>query len=338
MLARPGGIGRIGATARRFAAPDGFEPVPIPTPSITKTSASGDVLSFSIDGAGYLLGYYIRLQLAGNSSFTTDYPGEDDIRDDDRILTIEDFTDDDLNGTVEMNALDPLIGQNAGLAYLRICYGQETADGLDREWGPWSNVISDTVVLLSPSTLDAASKNGFIDLSGGDLTASTQIVGVGAETGARSTQLRSGKGYFEVKINSHSQADRILVGVCNASYTPSGYGKVGANGAQIRADGPVYDGTGGFVSSPYSGIADNDIIGIHYDTAAGKWWPSKNATQYGNPAAGTGGFNLPAGMASLYALIQLIPVGSGPSNSATINFGATAFAGVGPAAGFSAMI
>lgn len=313
-------------------------PTPIPTPAITKTSASGDVLSFSIDGAGYLIGYYIRLQLAGASNFTTNYPGEGALRDDYRILTIEDFTDDDLNGTVEMNALSGLVGQNAGLAYLRICYGQEALDGLSIDWGTWSNVISDTVVLLSPSTLDAASKNMFIDLSGGDLTASTQIVGVGAETGARSTQLRSGKGYFEVKINSFSQGDRILVGVCNTSYTPSGYGKVGVNGAQIRADGPVYDGTGGFVSSPYSGIANNDIIGIHYDTGAGKFWPSKNATQYGSPAAGTGGFDLPAGMTSLYALIQLIPVGSGPSNSATINFGATAFGGVGPASGFSAMV
>ena len=48
-------------------------------------------------------------------------------------------------------------------------------------------------------------------------------------------------------------------------------------------------------------MATGKIIGIAFDTTAGKFWPAVNNAYSGAPAAGTGGFALPTGALQVMA-------------------------------------
>lgn len=308
----------------------------IPTPAITKTSASGATLTFSVDAIPYVVGYYWNIQLAGSSDFLTSYPTEGAIRDEQRIVTIEDLTDDDVDGTIELDPFTSLINQKAGLAYLRIRLGRDADDGLSIEWGAWSNTITDTVVILAASTFDGTAKNSFITLSSGNLVMTSQVVNVGAAGKARITQSRTGKRFAQFTVAGTVSGGTFL-GVSNSSHDYTSFGSTpgtGANkGSGIGHDGSVNtngSNTGGVTAAWGAG----DIISVAFDTAAGKVWYGRTAsggstiTWNGDPAAGTGGFS-PTDMDVWFGWAAA-QINDSSSRNVTFNGGATSFVGTIP--------
>lgn len=331
-----GHVSRWTAAASGAEAPPDFEPDPIPTPAITKTSASGSTLAFSIDAIPYVVGYYWQLQLAGSSDFLTDYPEEADIRDEQRIVTISDLTDDDLDGTIETDPFAILDNQKAGEAHARLRLGRDADDGLSIEWGDWSNTISDTVVLLAPSTFDATAKNSFITLSNGNLTMANQVVNVGAAGKARLTQSRTGKRFSQFTIGGTPSAG-TFIGVSNSAHDYTSFGSTPGTGAN-KGSGIAHDGSastnGSSTSSVTPAWAAGDIVSVAFDTAAGKVWYGHTAsggsaiTWNGDPAAGTGGFS-PTDMDVWFGWAGA-QINDSSSRSVTFNGGASAFVGTIP--------
>lgn len=316
---------------------------PIPTPTVAKDSAAGDPLAFSIVGAGYLVGYYVQVDMAGSSDFTAPYPTEATIRSEYRILTVEDFTDDDLDGTVEMDAFAALTNQKAGTAYLRIRYGQEADDGLSIEWGDWSNSITDTVVVLSPSTFDAVNKHANITLSNGNLTATNTLTNVGAAGKVRVTQSRVNKRFCQFTITA-IPASNMSIGMSPGAHAWSTLtnppGSAGSPaGISLNQGGAVTNG-GITTSGVTAAFAANDIYTMAFDTATGKIWFGRTAaggstiTWNGDPIAATGGFT-PSGMTDWFAF-ALLQITNTNQRSITFNGGASAFVGTAAlvAAGF----
>ena len=119
----------------------------LPQPIITRTSAVGAQLRFSIATTGYIIGYYWRVQVAGNAAFTTPLSAEGAIRDGRRIVTITDTTDDDLDGIIETDPFDEItLTMPAGATFVRICLCRESSDGLSFVDGMWSNYVNTTIV------------------------------------------------------------------------------------------------------------------------------------------------------------------------------------------------
>lgn len=323
----------IGGVSDTFSATTEAE---IPTPAITKTSASGGILRFSVNALPYVVGYYWQLQLAGSSDFLTNYPEEAAIRDEQRIVTISDLTDDDVDGTIELDPFASLINQKAGLAYLRIRLGRDSAAGLSIDWGAWSNTISDTVVILSASTFDAANKSANITLSNGNLTATNTLTNVNNVNHVRVTQSRSGKRFAQYTITA-IPASSMRAGVTwsgfNWSSTGGDPGSGTIPGAILAQNGTVLR-NGGQTTGVTPAWAVNDIISMAFDTATGKLWFGYTAaggsviTWNGDPAAGTGGFT-PSGMDVWFPMAGL-QITNTHQRAITFNGGASAFVGTVP--------
>ncbi|OWQ95727.1 hypothetical protein CDQ92_13160 [Sphingopyxis bauzanensis] len=310
----------------------------IPTPAITKTSASGDIITFSVDAIPYVVGYYWNLQIAGDSGFTTNYPTEGAIRDETRIVTIEDLTDDDVDGTVELDPFTSLDNQKAGAAYLRIRLGRDSDDGLSIDWGAWSNTITDTVVVLTPTTFDASAAYSGTVLTNGNLTATSRSQNTGQHGKVRVTQSRTGKRFFQMTLDA-MPSTVVVFGVGPSTY---GWTALNANypgtvatpdGISLSQGGVVLN-NGASTSSVTPTLAAGAIVSIAFDTTAGKVWYGYTApagstiTWNGDPAAGTGGFS-PAGMTDWYAYASML-VKSTDQRQVTFNGGASAFVGTIP--------
>lgn len=308
----------------------------IPTPAITKTSASGGILRFSVNALPYVVGYYWQLQLAGSSDFLTNYPEEAAIRDEQRIVTISDLTDDDVDGTIELDPFASMVNQKAGTAHLRIRLGRDADNGLSIEWGAWSNTITDTVVLLAASTFDSTAKNSFIALSNGDLTASSSLADVGASGNVRLTQSRTGKRFCQFTVTALPAAG-MFIGVGASTNNWTGFGNTPGSGANAGSD-LAHDGSsrtnGSTTSSVTPAWATGDIISMAFDTVAGKVWYGRTAsggstiTWNGDPAAGTGGFS-PTGMDVWFGWAAL-QITLTAQRVVTFNGGASAFVGTIP--------
>ncbi len=156
--------------------------------------------------------------------------------------------------------------------------------------------------------LDSANKAAGLTISGASGKTGTGTGGGGKQKVRSNLVLPTGKGYFEVRYDTHA-AD-IAVGLVKASYTDyantldpynlgdqtiamivePGYADVrGPSGFLIPITGDVGGGGAGI------------IIQIAYDTAAGKMWPGINNAYSGNPSAGTGGYTIPTG--AIHALV-----------------------------------
>lgn len=323
----------IGGVSDTFSATTEAE---IPTPAITKTSASGEVITFSANALPYVVGYYWNIQLAGSSDFLTNYPTEGAIRDEQRIVTMEDLTDDDVDGTIELDPFASLINQKAGLAYLRIRLGRDSDDGLSIDWGAWSNTISDTVVILSPSTFDTANKSANITLSNGNLTATNNLSNVGNVQHVRVTQSRTGKRFCQFTITAiptSSMRAGVTWSGFNWSSTGGDPGSGTIPGAILAQNGTVLR-NGGQTTGVTPAWAVNDIISMAFDTATGKLWFGYTAaggsviTWNGDPAAGTGGFT-PSGMDVWFPMAGL-QITNTHQRAITFNGGASAFVGTVP--------
>lgn len=144
--------------------------------------------------------------------------------------------------------------------------------------------IPSLIVPASPVTWDSASDVGG-SLSSGDLvfTSSAYFHGV------RTSSAPSGKSYARIQISGFPA--RCNVGVCTASQdlasTTLGTDTIAFRGSTTSVfKGGVYQADGvAFTSGDHADIA--------MDTAAGKVWIGRNGAWFsGDPASGTGGFNL----------------------------------------------
>ncbi len=116
----------------------------LPQPILTQTNAPGSPPTFNIAVSGYIIGYYWNIQVASDLAFTTALSGEGAIRDGERSVTLEDTTDDDLDGFVEADPFDELASLPDGPTKVRIRLGRDDDEGI--LWGLWSNIISEVIV------------------------------------------------------------------------------------------------------------------------------------------------------------------------------------------------
>ena len=189
------------------------------------------------------------------------------------------------------------------------------------------------VVPIVYGTLNPLDKEAFITLSNGNLTAtrtfSTTWVSV------RSTTSHSSGKYYYEWLPIEFSGSYISGGFANSSASLSNYAGVDANGISLVTDGNIYKSG----AATASGVipTEGSVIGLAIDLDADLFWCRKDggAWSSGDPAAGTGGLALPAGMTSgdVFAAISLQSPFS--PDTATVNFGASGFAN-GPPSGFSA--
>lgn len=200
------------------------------------------------------------------------------------------------------------------------------------------------VMEATPSQLSTSFKHSLIDVTGSGMIATAQVNNDGGRRGIRSDQARSGKGYFEVLVNNINTINDLTFGVCDVNMVFAGvqFEKPTTKGCYLNEGRYVYpgDGTGNGglydLGAPFA-PANGDRICIAYDTTADKVWFAKNGSFNGNPAAGTGGYVLPAGTTAVYAMLGMVPLSTGTPTQLTINFGATAFTYT-PPSGFTAML
>ena len=279
-------------------------------PVLTRTSADGavpvlidDYLNPAYDG------YWLRRQVAGNSSFTS--PTTYEVQ-----LTAS---------MIAAQQVDfPGWAEPSGLYYLRDLVFYETDDGLGNiteTASPWSNVLTDTA--SGSTTWDAAHKNSAITLSNGDLTLTGGVDG-GTQK-VRAVASASGKKYFEIRYDTRV-AD-LFIGLITSTY--AGYG--GVTDPYLTADGVAMAMEPGYadirgpsgaltdVTATLGGGGSGAIAQCAFDTAAGKAWFGINNTWRGDPGAGTGGFTTPSG--TLHALAYVtqndVLTGRFPSASQT---------------------
>ncbi len=323
----------------------------IPTPILTETtSPANSAPTFSIGVTGYPIGLYWNIQLASDSGFTTALSGEGAIRDEIRIITVTDLTDDDLSGTVEADAFESMVAIPSGNTYVRLRIGRESDDGLSMIWGSWSNSVFENVVTVTPTTLDAASKGNDLTLSGGNLAVTNNLINWGAPEFARANTAKTGKLYFETSLTTWpSQTIAVGVGASTSDFGSGGYQLPGSGSFTAGASLNVSIGGGGTISfnggsySPSIGTwAQGDLIAVCIKTSTNKIWfgriPSggSSVTWDGDPSAETGGQTL-TGMDVWYPFVGPYVIHTS-QRTATINFGATAFAASSLPTGASAYI
>jgi len=195
------------------------------------------------------------------------------------------------------------------------------------------------------TTFNPADKGDGITLSSGDLS-----VGHTIDNQNRSVRTLgsrgSGKHYFELRLDSQGSTDAVGFGVADSAYDvdfPSMPG--GWLGGSVDSIG-IYNGTGWaiwtfgpgnvegvdyLINDTGVGWSVGDWVGFAIDLDASKIWHRNVSGWYGNPAAGTGAvFNLTPST-NYFPAVSLLNI----ADSATANFGASAFAYAVPS-GFSA--
>lgn len=190
------------------------------------------------------------------------------------------------------------------------------------------------------ATLNPSDKSGALTLSGGNLTV---VRDSGSGWGAvRSTVGKStGKWYFEVINNADGGTDGDamwgFMRDADSLATYPGNASLGATSMGWQANATpdsvkFQNGSLGAVTS-YGDVAPGAYAAFAIDLDAGKLWVRNNASAWaggGDPAAGTSPtFTFTAGT-HLHAALA----GFSASQSATANFGATAFTGT-PPSGFN---
>lgn len=173
------------------------------------------------------------------------------------------------------------------------------------------------------SLLSTVYKDRFIDLSSGQLTATSQLQNVGALGRVRSTYPRGGRLYVEFTVGEQSRNLAHAIGVCSPSLDIAGGAATAGKTAVITNDGFTLDATGtGRGPTPLSfGAGAQMALAINTETH--KMWVAKNGTWSGDPVAGTGGIDIPLDGA-VCVLVGLM-VNQVARNSIAVNFGATPF-------------
>jgi hypothetical protein len=190
----------------------------------------------------------------------------------------------------------------------------------------WSSILKSTGITLSGGNLIATVNTASPD--------NHMVGGTAAING-------SDKAYWETLITVNPGPDFGGVGIAaiGADYTAGAWHGFNADTIGIYPDGNAYcnfNGVGAPISggfAPYSGVPtnvqlalDRSLTKIWQRLAGGAWFPS------GDPALGTGGFDYSPFLGG----VDVVPGATlyQPNGSATVNFGASAFANA-PPAGFS---
>jgi len=278
----------------------------IPTPVLTKTNAANAPLAFTITVSGYLDSYYWNLQMASDSGFTTGVPGESAIRDEVRMVTTTDYTDETLDGNAEADTFVTLKGQGAGARYARIRLGHSNTAGDGFTWGAWSNTVTETITTAVAFTWNPDAKDVYATLAGSDLIASAvnelggpaMVVGFVGKT--------TGKWYLEIHATTTGAPFGTMVaGFVSYSYLPTGGvvpGSADSQGITYHGSGDVYlnsANAGGSSAAREWAPTGTHILGLCVDADNDKVWFAKNNSFVGDPAAGTGGHN-PSSMTAYY--------------------------------------
>lgn len=199
------------------------------------------------------------------------------------------------------------------------------------------------VVESTPSKWSSTFKHSTILLSGSDLIATADVVNDGGRRGLRSDQARSGKGYAEILVNNLNASGDYYVGIVDVNMVFAGveFENPTTKGVYLLTGRYIFpgDGTGagGLYDVPALIPVNGNTMQLCFDTTAGKVWFGKNNTFDGNPAAGTGGYVLPAGTTAVYLMAGMTPITTGTPTQFTANFGATAFTYT-PPSGFTGML
>lgn len=186
----------------------------------------------------------------------------------------------------------------------------------------------------STNSLNPADKAASVILSGGNLTATKS--GSTAFASVRSVVSKtSGKWYYEATFVEFSSSF-IIAGIANSSAGLGTFIGADANGIAVLNTGDYY--TGGAATPLFPALSEGNVLGIALDLDARLVWFRVGAGNWNNsgtadPATGTGGISLPAGMSTgaVYAAVSVQTTG----DQFTVNFGATAFANA-PPSGYSA--
>lgn len=170
------------------------------------------------------------------------------------------------------------------------------------------------------TTINPSDKASNITLSGGDLT----WTNASSQWGIwRSTNSTTAKVYAEITIGAISSFG-VQGGFANSSATASPGTYLGANSngvGYVCGTGAIfYNGSG---SGSYATLTVGDVLRMCMKPSTGVVWFAKNSTwQNGDPDAETGGFTAAGLGGTIYASGSVFDAAS----SATVNFGATAFA------------
>ena len=108
--------------------------------------------------------------------------------------------------------------------------------------------------------------------------------------GARSSELLSGRRYFEVKITS-STGPNFFIGIARSDETLTGYFAPGSVSLYAYTNGWYGNGTYGSTPSPqFNNIVSPNVIQIAYDNTTDEVWFNKNNGTWwpNNPASGSG--------------------------------------------------
>jgi hypothetical protein len=187
-----------------------------------------------------------------------------------------------------------------------------------------------------PGTFDSGNCVTGATLSGGNLTFT-----IGGTTGSCLTQTSptdakyTGKLYFEINFNISGGGAIAGPGISSAQnfYAVDGSSYLGTDGGEysitFAADGHYMYGNSPVAASlcltpniGYQGIAVNLTTNEIWCTLDGSTWNNGSGA---NPATDTGGFALPSGMNTLGIIAGANLAVSSPSNTATVNLGATRF-------------
>jgi len=182
---------------------------------------------------------------------------------------------------------------------------------------------------------DTVQKSSNLTLSGGNLIATGGI----ALSGVRAADTQtSGKFYFEITTGATYATSQNSIGICNGSVSSSNIANT--MGSSLLNIAVVIKGSGNiFVNNVNSSLtigsfATSTVIGVAVDLTAKLIWFRKGAAGSWNatsgsandPATGTGGASI-ASIAPPYQNFYPAIGFGGSGDTATANFGATAFTG-----------
>ncbi len=292
--------------------PEPFYTIPIPEIAFPVSRPSGDPLAVEITVDGYPIGLDWYVQIAGNAAFTEPLEGETEVRTEQRIVTVSDLTDEDLDGAVEADNFVSMENIPAGLLYYRIRLGRESDDGTDFIWGAWSNVLTDTIGVLQESVFSATEHGAYFTFSPDQLTATSNLVNFGVPNMARLDNSRNGERYAELNIDSiPSSAIHFGIGPSTHNWTGSNVPLPGTlttapQGGRITNGGSaIVNGT--TTNSVTVAWAAGDRVCMAYSEAAGKVWfgLSRAGVRTWNGVPGvSGGFTFTGG-ATQFAFVAL---------------------------------
>lgn len=187
-------------------------------------------------------------------------------------------------------------------------------------------------------TFDPAQTTIHVQLSGGNLTA-TSIAGVASGDASRATATHaSGKYYceFSVTLGAGPGANSLGAGIVDSVYVVGGgvfIGGAGRHGIAWYTDGLAFfnNADSGVINNPYGTAA---VLGMAVDMDAHKIWFTDDGSNWNDPAGGqdpatsAGGIDISTMGANLYPAVDFENTTGG---IIVANFGASAYTYAAPA-------